>query len=95
MLTLCLTPDISSLGFETEVLSPASAGLPLRGRGLTHRGLPASQTRRLIVSGSGVSPSATFGRRCFETSLVRSVPELTVATRRARGRVVEECIRAG
>jgi hypothetical protein len=40
-------------------LSPAPAGLPLPeaekapAKGLTHRGLPASQTRRLIVSGSG------------------------------------------
>ena len=37
-------------------------------KGLTHRGHPASQTRRLIVSGSDVPPSATFARRCFETS---------------------------
>jgi hypothetical protein len=33
MLTLCLTPDISSLGLRRDRLSAAPAGLPLRGRG--------------------------------------------------------------
>jgi hypothetical protein len=73
--TLCPPPTFPPWGFKTGQRSLA----PLRrgslcaaeeapAKGLTHRGLPASQTRRLIVSGSGVPPSATFARRCFETS---------------------------
>ena len=57
---MCLTPDISSSRIRdgTEVLSPASAGLPLRARRGPGKGadppgpLRASQTRRFIVSGS-------------------------------------------